>query len=87
MLNAATEFDRKRIIEILEKPRDAKSEEDVKYVLHLMKEYGSIDYAKNIARDMAFKAVELFRNMDFFVNEDAKKKLLLGIDFVVNREF
>ena len=87
LLNVATEFDRKRIIEILEKPRDAKSEEEVKYVLHLMKEYGSIEYAKNLARDMASKAVKLFRNMDFFVNEDAKKKLLLGIDFVVNREF
>ena len=87
LLNVATEFDRKRIIEILEKPRDAKSEEEVKYVLHLMKEYGSIEYAKNLAREMASKAVELFRDMDFFVNEDAKKKLFLGIDFVVNREF
>ena len=87
LLNAATEFDRKRIIEILKKPRDAKTESEVKYILYLMREYGSIDYAKSVAKDLVSKAVDIFRNIDFFVNEDAKKKLLLGIDFIVNREF
>lgn len=87
LLNNATEFDRKRIIEILKKPRETKTESEVQYILYLMKEYGSIDYAKSVAKDSAYKAVRIFKHIDFFVNKDAKKKLFLGIDFIVNRKF
>lgn len=87
LLEQASEFDRKRITEILKKPRDEKTEAEAKYIIHLMKEYGSIDYARKVAKDFALKALELFKTLDFFKNEDAKRKLLLGIDFIVNREF
>ena len=87
LLSQASAFDRKRITEILKKPREEKTEAEAKYIIHLMKEYGSIDYARKVAKDFALKALELFKTLDFFKNEDAKRKLLLGIDFIVNREF
>lgn len=51
---------RKRIIEILSRPREMKNIEEVRFVFDSMRDIGSIDYAKKIARQLSASALSKF---------------------------
>jgi geranylgeranyl diphosphate synthase type I len=44
--------ERKRIFDILDKPREKTSREDIEYVKRLFEKYGSIEYARNKAKEL-----------------------------------
>ena len=51
---------------IMKKKREEKSETEVKWVIKLMEEYGSLDYANNLMKMYAQKAQEYFKKeLDF----------------------
>jgi geranylgeranyl diphosphate synthase type II len=53
LLERATAAERDRLRSILDRPRDTRSDCDVRWVLDLMAEYGSIDYARKVAHGLA----------------------------------
>lgn len=59
-----------RIQNILMTPRDLKKEQDVQFILDRMESYGSIEYGKNLARDLAQKANDMLEQIDFFKKEN-----------------
>jgi len=52
-INECDESERKRMLEILDKPREDTSGEDVRYVLSLFTKYGSLEYARKKAKSLA----------------------------------
>ena len=53
-----------------------------------MKKYGSLQYAKNLAKDLSEQALDFFeKELKFFKQEPARSQLKLAIDFIVNRDY
>ena len=53
-----------------------------------MKKYGSLQYAKNLTKDLSKQALDFFeKELRFFNQEPARTKLKLAIDFIVNRDY
>jgi len=71
--------DYKKVLEIMNKPREEKTPEEVEYVLNLMKQYGSVRFAEEKARDFAEKARKLFNK--YFSNLPNKESFGAAIDF------
>lgn len=86
LLKNCTSEERKRIIEIMNKPRDKKTKGEVIEILDLMKRYGSIEYAKKEALKHAQKAGELFEQLKGMKDDKARKEIKAIIDFVIERE-
>jgi len=87
LLGKCSLVEKKKIIKIYAKKRQQKTEIEKNYVLNLMKEYGSIEYAKKIALDCAEKSKAIFdQNTAYLPNTKAKKIIRATIDFVVNRD-
>lgn len=87
LLHNANPIDRVKILNILQKSREDKTQEEVNYILELMEKYESIKYASKKAEIFALNSIKIFEKMDFFINKEFKDKLLSGIDFIVNRNF
>jgi geranylgeranyl diphosphate synthase, type II len=51
---------RKKIIEILSKPREKKLMQEIRFIFERMRETGSIDYAKKIAKELSGRALSEF---------------------------
>ena len=66
--------------------RKLKTKKQIKYILDAMHSYGSIDYAKNKAKEYAQKSVKDFEEMYKDNNSRAKDLIKSGMEFVVNRE-
>ncbi len=77
------EFEKVR--EILSKPREKKSKEEVEYIISLMNKYGSVSYARKRAEEFTKKALEVLERIDF-VEEQYKEELRLAVDFILNRD-
>lgn len=69
---------------IYSKKRNEKIEQDVKYVLALMRKYSSINYAQKLANFCSKKALEIF-NKNTTGNTHSRAIIQEGIKFVVNR--
>ncbi len=79
--------EKKRVIETYRKRRGEKKEEEIKWILNLMKEKGSIEFAKRRSFEWAREAQRLFDEQLTFLKESpAKAALRAGIEFVVKRE-
>ena len=79
--------EKKKVIEIFLKERKNKTEEEKNYVLTLMRNYGSIDYAQKKAEEYAEEAKRIFdKSTSNLKDTFAKKAIRAGIDFVVKRE-
>ncbi|HSH00996.1 MAG TPA: polyprenyl synthetase family protein [Anaerolineae bacterium] len=87
LLGAAEAAEREKILAIYGKPGREKSAEEVAYVLDLMEARGSIAYAQEIAADWAGKARKAFDDIGFFVDGEAREKIRLGIDFMIDRTY
>ena len=86
LMKHANSEEKERIKEIMDKPREEKSNEEVEYIISLMEKYKSIEYAMEKAKEFSKKAKEILEKMDFFENKEAKDKLMLAVDFIINRD-
>jgi geranylgeranyl diphosphate synthase type II len=87
LLKNCTAAEKKKVISIMNKPREKKTKKQVDYVLGLMRKYGSIDYGKQKAKEFAEKAKKVF-DAEFAGMPEGQAKTFLRdlIDFVINRE-
>lgn len=85
LLKNCTAHERKKITAIMNKPREKKSKREVKWVLSLMKKYGSIEYAKKEANKYAKRAKKLFPKLKI-PKSKAEQELEAIIDFTVDRD-
>jgi geranylgeranyl diphosphate synthase type II len=61
VLNASAAHERERLRWCLSQPRTGRTPADVSWVHRLMEKYGSIEYAKNSAHQLALAALDEFR--------------------------
>jgi len=86
LYNHADEGERSRITEIMNKPREDKTPQDVKEILSLMQKYGSINYASDFARRLSAEAKEMLGELPFEGDPLYREMLQQLVDFVVSRE-
>jgi len=88
LFNCLGRKEKERVIKILNKEREEKTEEEVEEVIFLMEKYGSIDYAKEKARQFAREAKVIFeKELGFLREERAREQIRMGIDFIVERDY
>jgi geranylgeranyl diphosphate synthase type II len=74
----------------LSKPRSMKSEQEISAVLELMQKHGSIDYAKQVARNYSFIALSEYDEMtsEFGLsNSQSAKTIRLLMEYLTNRDY
>jgi geranylgeranyl diphosphate synthase type II len=87
LLSTVSRKERAQIVRILSKPRPAKTEEEVDYVLGLMKKYGSIEHGKATALHYARQAQVIFERRLGILPESPHKDFLRDmIMYVIERE-
>ncbi|MEM4311377.1 MAG: polyprenyl synthetase family protein [Nitrososphaerales archaeon] len=80
--------EKRKIVEIMRKPREEKTQEEVLYVFNLMKSYGSIDFASLKAQDYSKRAKkEFYEIFGDLSQSEAKRYLEEIVDFMVSREW
>lgn len=85
LLRKISGSEQSKVLLILNSPRDQLTKEDVDQVIDLMVEKGCIDYARGEAQKYAEATKQIFNQMTFIENKEAREKIEAGIDFVVNR--
>ena len=79
---------KKKLMVILEKPREKKTKNEVTWVISKMKESGSLEYGRKMAEDFAKQAEKIFdKKLGFLKNEPARSQIKAGIDFIINRAY
>ncbi|VVB73947.1 Short chain isoprenyl diphosphate synthase [uncultured archaeon] len=87
LMRNCTKSEKAKALAIMNKDRDKKTDKEVKYILGLMKKYGSIAYAKEKAIGFARKARRDFdRDYAFLKNSESKRFIEALFDFVINRD-
>ena len=77
---------RKRLLEILRLPRHQKTQQDANEILQLMRQYGSIEYAIDLADRLAHAGVNHFESdLDFIPESEAKGVLRQIAHYVTTR--
>lgn len=77
-----------KLKKIMNKTREEKLPEEIDWILEKMKEYGSLDYAKELAAKLASQAEEIFENkLGFLSCQPARDELKAGINFILKREY
>jgi len=86
LLKNCTPIERDYLITLFRKPRNKKTWDDVNYVLELMEKYGSIEYAKEKAREFIENAkAEFEKYSSNLPDSEAKKLIKEAMDFVISR--
>lgn len=86
LLNNANDSDKKKLKAILVKPRNKKTEAEVRWIRDSMDKHGSINYGMALAEKLAGQARELFESkLSFLPESEAKDALRAGIDFILTR--
>ena len=87
MMRSATAQERDKARAILHKERDEKSPREIEYLCRLINQYGSIEYADNIAHVLAHKAEQVFDRMTPWLAPSVHQEFLLGMaEHVTQRE-
>jgi geranylgeranyl pyrophosphate synthase len=81
-LKKCDQEERERMIEILNKPRSSTSVRDVLWVKSLFEKYGSIEYARKKAKNLAKEAKDIVRDLP----EDFKNVLNEFADYLIERK-
>lgn len=68
-LREASEDERKKLIDIMQKPRECTSCDEVAWVIDLYEKRGSIDFAGNFSREMLGKAMEEIKGLTLVSDE------------------
>lgn len=88
LLRTVVPKDRNRLLSILGKNYNEKTPEEVKWVISKMKDYGSIDYARHLAKIHKNKAERIFDDkLKFLSFEPQRTKIRQLIDFVLERDY
>ena len=79
--------DLEKVKEILEKNREEKTEDEVKFIIEKMHEYGSIKYGEQKAEELKNQALKVFEEkLGFLSHEPGRTKLKAAIDFILTRK-
>lgn len=79
LIKNAGPVDKKKLLKVLNKTREQKSEDEVKWVIDSMKKYGSLDYGVKTAQEYADKATEIFEKKLTFLKEGKAKEILRAL--------
>jgi geranylgeranyl diphosphate synthase, type II len=72
---------------ILERPRNEKTADDIRYLYSLIHAHGSIDYARNFARRFANKAEQILFRAYAWMPPSVHRDFLLGMaEYVISRD-
>jgi geranylgeranyl diphosphate synthase type II len=86
LLRNSNKMDRKKLEIILGKKRNEKTKEEVMWVINKMDDYGSISYAKGLAKELKEESLHIFEEeLTFLSKEPAREKLKCLINFVLDR--
>jgi geranylgeranyl diphosphate synthase type II len=81
------EREKRRVVDLLSKPRSEKTADEVEYVFKLMKKHGCIRHGQQISQKFALKANALFeRQLGSLPNSPHKAFLKELINYVVYRD-
>jgi len=88
MLNRCSPFEKRRIRRFLALPRGDRTAHEVRRILALMEELGSVDYARSMARQLAGAALREFF-LAYAVAEESEHKAFVRdiVFYMVDREF
>ncbi|MDI6729942.1 MAG: polyprenyl synthetase family protein [Candidatus Altarchaeum sp.] len=86
LIRTCTADEKKKVIKIYLKKRTDKTDDDVLYVLNLMKFYKSIEYAKQKSYEFANNARKIFMEATADINNESKDVLVNLIDFIITRK-
>ena len=75
------ESQKEKLIEILDKPRDETTDEEVVWVIDKFNSTGAIEYSQNVANKMLKESIEIINN----INIESKEELLEVTNFIVKR--
>jgi geranylgeranyl diphosphate synthase, type II len=88
LLRNTTPLVKNKILSILSKTREEKTETEVKWIIEKMYEYKSIEYAKNLAKKYKDEAKKIFKDdLKFLSKEPARTKFSVLIDFILERKY
>jgi len=88
LFRAVSGDNKKKLMAIMEKPREKKTENEVNWVIELMKKYGSLEHGRKLAEKFAGEATDVFeKKMAFLKREPARSQIKAGIDFIIKREY
>ena len=78
--------DQKKLERIMRKTREAKTPAEVKWVIEMMKKYGSLKYAEKLAEKLAQQSRDFFnQQLNFLSRQPARRQLKAGINFILKR--
>lgn len=87
LLRNASLVDKEKITGILSQSRSQKTAAEVEFVISCMEKYGSLEYSRQIAKNFALEAKEIFKkDLGFLKNNPYRQQLIDGIDFIVTRD-
>jgi geranylgeranyl diphosphate synthase type II len=88
LFSSCTKVEALRVIEIMDKPREDKNQDEIEEVLHLMGKYKSIQYAQQQSKKLAQTAYTQFNHEFAHLPDSRAKNLFLRlIHFVIEREY
>jgi geranylgeranyl diphosphate synthase, type II len=87
LLENAGQSERDRVLSIMNKPRAAKTEADVSYVLSMVDKYDAIGYARKRAAELMKEALSTLRGIRFEGDREAADLLASFTRFAVEREW
>lgn len=88
LLSEAKGSDAREIIDIYGRRREAKTQDDVAFVFACMQRYGSIDFARDLARRLTISAARTFdRRFGWIPPSPYRRFLEEMIDYMIERRF
>ncbi|OGO04775.1 MAG: hypothetical protein A2Y73_00140 [Chloroflexi bacterium RBG_13_56_8] len=86
VLRTAQGEEREHLLAILDKPREARTNDDVTAMLAAMRKHGSLAHAENLAKELASEAKRIFHaELGFLSHQPARDQLLAAVDYVWER--
>lgn len=87
LLSAANPVEKRKLVAIMNKPREKKTATDVSYVLDLMRDRGAVDYARTKAMTLMSEATAILGRIRWEGDPDARALLEAFARFAVEREW
>lgn len=88
LLNNIGVSNRRKLLTILQKPREEKSAEEVEWVIKMMVRCGSLRYSQVLIQQFLEQAKRYFsKNLDFLSHLPARRHFLSFFDFLSHREY
>lgn len=87
LLRSVSDQERMKLVAFLAKDRKERTAREVEWVMEMMERHGSIQYAKDLAKDLKEQAVAMFgQELCFLRQRPARDNLRTLINFVLDRD-